>query len=198
MPSAGASFCRRSSPVRTRGRLLSSSISRAPVHGPGPGCAHRRPGRPPNQHPQPGTQEIASSTCLPVLVVVHFIEPAFTVGIKSSFQIPEVGDQRLHLLGSTNDQRASVAVRQEPVIGDREKGDRITSLCRWSGLALAGVGRSSSLVMNPPLVVCRAAGRAQARPASRPGSWSAGSRPAGIGAITDPLRKGPETRWAGG
>jgi hypothetical protein len=41
-------------------------------------------------------------------------------------------------------------------------------------------------------------GRAQARPASRPSSWSAWSWPAGISAITDPLRKGPEDRWAGG
>jgi hypothetical protein len=130
-----------------------------------------------------------------VLVVVHFIEPAFTVGIKSSFQIPEVGDQRLHLLGSTNDQRASVAVRQEPVIGDREKGDRITALCRWSGLALPGVGRSSSLVMNPPLVVCRAAGRARLDPLL---DLAHGPRGRGrLASVRSPIRCGKDLKHDG-
>jgi hypothetical protein len=43
----------------------------------------------------------------------------------------------------------------------------------------------------PPLVVCRGLVVPRLGPLSA-GSWSAWSRPADIGAITDPLRKGPE------
>ena len=132
MPLEGASSCRRSCPVRTSGRLLSSNIPRAPVRGPGPVCVHsgraglrpslltdRRfascnritsgPGVEPlpalaqchNQsgsawHPQPGTQEITSSNCLSVLVFVHFVKLASTIGIESSFQILEIGSQWPH------------------------------------------------------------------------------------------------------
>jgi hypothetical protein len=83
--------------------------------------------------PQPGTQEIASSNYLSVLVFVHFIEPAFTIGVETSFQILEIRSQWLHSpssssnrflsighnirriwTGSRSDQRAGMAVRQEP------------------------------------------------------------------------------------
>jgi hypothetical protein len=40
--------------------------------------------------PQPGTQEIASSHYRSVLVFVHLVKLAFTVGIESSFQILEI------------------------------------------------------------------------------------------------------------
>jgi hypothetical protein len=83
--------------------------------------------------PQPGTQEIASSNYLSVLVFVHFIELAFTIGVETSFQILEIRSQWLHSpssssnrflsighnirriwTGSRSDQRAGMAVRQEP------------------------------------------------------------------------------------
>jgi hypothetical protein len=48
--------------------------------------------------PQPGTQEIASSNYLSVLVFAHFIKLVFTIGIESSFQILEIRSQWLHLL----------------------------------------------------------------------------------------------------
>jgi hypothetical protein len=203
--------------------------------------------------PQPGTQEIASSNYLSVLVFVHFIKLALTIGIESSFQILEIRSQWLHYLapaagvfrsdtvivifgqvpGAT-----SASVWQSdtnPVVGDRGEGDHIAALCCWSGLALPGDALTpapgawpSPCSLRDLVVVCRHGdrvavdlgipeqlvadhgleliighescslggllrpGRAQARSASRPSSWSAGSRPACIGTITDPLRKGPE------
>jgi hypothetical protein len=107
--------------------------------------------------PQPGTQEIASLNYLSVLVLVHFIKLAFTIGIESSFQILEIRSQWLHSLssssnrclsighnnchiwtGSRSDQRAVWQSDRNPVVGGRGKGDHIAALCRWPGLALPG------------------------------------------------------------
>jgi hypothetical protein len=43
-------------------------------------------------------QEIASSNYPSVLVSVHFIKLAFTIGIESSFQVLEIRSQWLHYL----------------------------------------------------------------------------------------------------
>jgi hypothetical protein len=103
-------------------------------------------------------QETASSTSHSVLVFVHFIKPAFTIGIEESFQILEIGGSRWPHHGL------------ELIIGH---GSR----------SLRGVPRG---LVGPRL--------------ARFSTWLMvrGLRPADIGAITDPLRKGPENRWAGG
>ena len=101
---------------------------------------------------------IASSNNRSVLVFVHPIKLALTIGIESSFQILEIRSQWLHSLssssnrclsighnnrhiwtGSRSDQRAGTAVRHEPRSRrSGGKGDHIAALCRWSGLALPG------------------------------------------------------------
>jgi hypothetical protein len=43
-------------------------------------------------------EEIASSNYRSVLVSVHFIKLAFTIGIESSFQVLEIRSQWLHCL----------------------------------------------------------------------------------------------------
>src|SRR4029453_16693891 len=68
----------------------------------------------------------------------------------------------------------------------------------WENSSSRTMAWSSSLVMRAPFVVVARPGRAQARFAARPSAWSGGLRPAGIGGITHPLGKGPETGWAGG
>jgi len=47
----------------------------------------------PKEHRCQGTPEIASSNYLAVLVFLHFIKLAFTIGIESSFQILEIRSQ---------------------------------------------------------------------------------------------------------
>jgi hypothetical protein len=69
--------------------------SRSPGIGAITDLLHETWNPPPERLACPGipVQEIASSNYPPVLVFVHLIKLAFTVGIESSFQVVEIRNQ---------------------------------------------------------------------------------------------------------
>ena len=123
-------------------------------------------------HPQPGTQEIASSNYHSVLVFIHFIKLAFTIGIESSFQILEIGSQWPHRRALPLVRARAAGRRLDTRSGalGLRRAHRVTSPS-FADTAIASLSTlgsqnspsrtmawSSSLVMNPaPFVVCRAA-----------------------------------------